>query len=268
MDPGATRKSAESFAARHADGPAPRTHGTLPDQLDPKCPQLVAAGSMGRKAAPLSSEACIAQRLPLIIAALPEALMTTTRIFLAGVLGAVAMFIWTAIAHMALPLGEAGVQNTTNDEALLSELKSTVKNGDGFYIYPSMGLPPDATHAQQSAAMEKYAEKLEKNPIRLFHLSSGRFASDEHGQIPDGRIRDRAWLRRFWRFGCSPKRASSRSAAGLGSFSPSGLWPRYRPTFRIGTGGASRRYTRHPTCLFRSSDFSWLVWLPRLCSAG
>jgi hypothetical protein len=93
---------------------------------------------------------------------------TGTRILLAGLLGAVAMFAWTSIAHMALPLGEAGVQNTTDDEALLSALKSTVKDKDGFYIYPSMGLPPDATHAQQSAAMEKYPEKLEKNPSGFF----------------------------------------------------------------------------------------------------
>lgn len=93
---------------------------------------------------------------------------TTTRILLAGILGAVAMFAWTAIAHMALPLGEAGVENTTDDEALLSAMKSTVKNKDGLYIYPTMGLPPDATHAQQSAAMEKYPEKLEKNPSGFF----------------------------------------------------------------------------------------------------
>ena len=93
---------------------------------------------------------------------------TTTRILLAGVLGAVAMFVWTAIAHMALPLGEAGVQNTMDDEALLTAMKSTVKDKDGLYIYPTMGLPPDATHAQQSASMEKYPEKLEKNPSGFF----------------------------------------------------------------------------------------------------
>jgi hypothetical protein len=93
---------------------------------------------------------------------------TTTRIFLAALLGAVAMFAWTAIAHMALPLGEAGVQNTMNDEDLLSGLKSTVKNKDGLYIYPSMGLPPDATHAQQAEAMKTYPEKLEKNPSGFF----------------------------------------------------------------------------------------------------
>ena len=33
-----------------------------------------------------------------------------TRIFLAALLGGIAMFIWTSIAHMALPLGEAGIR--------------------------------------------------------------------------------------------------------------------------------------------------------------
>src|SRR3954471_2736468 len=101
---------------------------------------------------------------------------TTTRIMLAGLLGAIAMFAWTSIAHMALPLGEAGVQNTMNDDDLLSALKSTVKNKDGLYIYPTMGLPPDATHSQQSAAMEKYPEKLEKNPsgFFIFHPAGSR----------------------------------------------------------------------------------------------
>src|SRR5256714_3198707 len=93
---------------------------------------------------------------------------TTTRILLAGVLGAVAMFVWTSLAHMALPLGEAGVQNTTDDSALLSELKSTVKNKDGLYIYPSMGVAPDATHEQRSEAMKSYEAKLEKHPSGFF----------------------------------------------------------------------------------------------------
>src|SRR2546423_11565313 len=101
---------------------------------------------------------------------------TGTRILLAGLLGAVAMFAWTAVAHMLLPLGEAGVANTVNDEGLLTELKSTVKNKEGLYIYPTMGLPPDATHAEQSAAMEKYAQKLEKNPsgFFIFHPAGSR----------------------------------------------------------------------------------------------
>ena len=95
--------------------------------------------------------------------------MTTTRIMLAGVLGAVAMFFWTSLAHMALPLGEAGVQEASNDDALLTAVESSVgKKGDGLYIYPSMGLGPDATHAQRNAAMNEYAAKLEKNPSGFF----------------------------------------------------------------------------------------------------
>jgi hypothetical protein len=101
---------------------------------------------------------------------------TTTRILLAGLLGAIAMFAWTAIAHMALPLGEAGVQNTMNDDELLSALKSTVKNKDGLYIYPTMGLGPDATHAQRSEAMHTYEEKLAKNPsgFLIYHPAGSR----------------------------------------------------------------------------------------------
>jgi hypothetical protein len=93
---------------------------------------------------------------------------TTTRIFFAALLGAIAMFAWTAIAHMALPLGEAGVQNTMDDEALLTAAKATVKDKDGLYTYPSMGLGPDATHAQLSEAMEKYPAQLEKHPSGFF----------------------------------------------------------------------------------------------------
>ena len=102
--------------------------------------------------------------------------MTTTKIFLAGVLGAVAMFVWTAIAHMALPLGEAGVQNTMEDEALLAALKANVKDKDGLYTYPSMGLGPDATHAQMSEAMKTFPAKLEKNPsgFFLYHPAGSR----------------------------------------------------------------------------------------------
>jgi hypothetical protein len=115
--------------------------------------------------------------------------MNGTRIFLAGVLGAVAMFVWTSIAHMALPLGEAGVQNTMNDDALLAALKSTVNDKDGLYIYPSMGLGPDATHAQRSEAMEKYTATLEKNPSGFFiyhpagsrPMKMGKFLGIEFG---------------------------------------------------------------------------------------
>src|SRR2546423_8616699 len=102
--------------------------------------------------------------------------MTTTKIILAGVLGAVAMFVWTAIAHMALPLGEAGVTELPKDEAVLSALESSAGKKSGLYIYPGMGLGPDATHQQRNAVMDKYVEKLEKNPsgFIIYHPAGSR----------------------------------------------------------------------------------------------
>jgi hypothetical protein len=44
------------------------------------------------------------------------------KILLAGFLGAVAMFIWTSIAHMALPLGEAGISEIPNEQAVLAAM--------------------------------------------------------------------------------------------------------------------------------------------------
>ena len=93
--------------------------------------------------------------------------MSATRIILAAILGGIAMFIWTSITHMALPLGEAGIGEIPNDEALLTAMQSSIGAKTGLYIFPAMGLGPNATHAQRSAAMKGYEARLEKNPSGL-----------------------------------------------------------------------------------------------------
>lgn len=100
----------------------------------------------------------------------------TKRIILAGVLGAIAMFIWTAIAHMATFLGEAGIGEIPNEEAVLSAMTSSIGTKKGLYTFPGMGLGPDATHAQKSEAMKGYEAKLEKNPsgLLVYHPAGSR----------------------------------------------------------------------------------------------
>ena len=100
----------------------------------------------------------------------------TKRIILAGVLGAIAMFIWTAIAHMITPLGEAGIKEIPNDEALLAAMQSSIGAKSGLYMFPGMGLGPDASHAQRNAAMKEYEAKLEKNPsgFMIYHPAGSR----------------------------------------------------------------------------------------------
>jgi len=52
--------------------------------------------------------------------------LSDRRILVAGVLGGIAMFVWTSIAHMALPLGEAGIGETRNESAVLGAIQSSM----------------------------------------------------------------------------------------------------------------------------------------------
>jgi hypothetical protein len=54
------------------------------------------------------------------------------RIFLAGLIGGIAMFIWTSIAHMALPLGEAGIGEMPNEAAVLNTMQSSIAEKSGL----------------------------------------------------------------------------------------------------------------------------------------
>ena len=66
----------------------------------------------------------------------------TKRILIAGALGAVAMFVWTSVAHMALPLGEAGIQQIDNEQPLLTAMQSTL-GAHGLYMFPRMNPGDD-----------------------------------------------------------------------------------------------------------------------------
>ena len=91
----------------------------------------------------------------------------TTRILLAGVLGGIAMFVWTSIAHMVLPLGEAGVSEIPQEPTVLSALHSSIGERPGLYVFPGFGLGPNPSHAAKSEAMKHMDEKLARNPSGL-----------------------------------------------------------------------------------------------------
>src|SRR4029077_19909660 len=78
----------------------------------------------------------------------PQEIIMTTRIILAGILGGIAMFIWTSIAHMVLPLGEAGIGAIPNEQAVLSALQAGLGDKSGLFIFPGFGLGPEATREQ------------------------------------------------------------------------------------------------------------------------
>jgi uncharacterized membrane protein YkgB len=99
------------------------------------------------------------------------------KIVLAGVLGGIAMFIWTSIAHMFLPLGEAGIAEIPNESAVLSAMQSNIGNQTGLYIFPGPGVGKNATRQEKNEAMKHMAEKMAANPsgILMYHAPGRPF---------------------------------------------------------------------------------------------
>ncbi|HWR15133.1 MAG TPA: hypothetical protein VN577_09900 [Terriglobales bacterium] len=93
--------------------------------------------------------------------------MTLKRVFLAGILGAVAMFAWNSIAHMATPLGELGISEIPNEHDVLASMQSNLGSAQGMYMFPGMGLPKGASQSQRRDAMTNYQERLDKYPSGL-----------------------------------------------------------------------------------------------------
>lgn len=89
------------------------------------------------------------------------------KILLAGILGGIAMFIWTTIAHLALPLGEAGIREIPNESAVLDAMRSNIGDQTGLYIFPGMGIGKNATHQERNEAMKQVAAKAASGPSGL-----------------------------------------------------------------------------------------------------
>jgi hypothetical protein len=90
------------------------------------------------------------------------------KILFAGILAGVVMFIWTSIAHMALPLGEAGIRGIPNELAVLSVMQSNIGDQTGLYIFPGAGVGKNATRQEKSEAMKHMGEKMAANPSGIF----------------------------------------------------------------------------------------------------
>jgi hypothetical protein len=100
------------------------------------------------------------------------------KILVAGILGGVVMFTWTSIAHMALPLGEAGIREIPNESAVLSAMQSTIGEQTGLYIFPGPGVGKNATRQEKNEAMKRMSEKIAANPsgILMYHAPGRAFA--------------------------------------------------------------------------------------------
>jgi hypothetical protein len=96
------------------------------------------------------------------------------KILVAGFLGAVVMFIWTFIAHMALPLGEAGISEIPNEQAVLAAMQSNIAEKSGLYFFPGLGVGPNANREEKNEAMKQEAAKTASGPSGLLVYNYAR----------------------------------------------------------------------------------------------
>ena len=95
----------------------------------------------------------------------------STRAFLAAILGGIAMFIWSFIAHDLLPLGETGMREFKDEAAMLDALKANLGDVRGLYHFPGHRADPNATRQEKSDAMKRAMEKATSGPsgLLLYH---------------------------------------------------------------------------------------------------
>jgi len=88
------------------------------------------------------------------------------------------MFAWTSIAHMALPLGEAGITEIPNESAVLNSMQSNIGDKAGLYIFPGLGLGENASREEKSQAMKGMQQRIAANPsgILMYHPPGRQFA--------------------------------------------------------------------------------------------
>ena len=96
------------------------------------------------------------------------------RILIAGVLGAVVLFLWGFVAHTMLPVGEMGMSQPQNEDAVLQAVQANLPT-PGIYVMPYL----NHDQMKDEAVANAWAEKAKANPY-----ASRR--ANVQGLSPDG----------------------------------------------------------------------------------
>ena len=61
---------------------------------------------------------------------------------------------------MALPLGQAGINEIPNESAVLGAMQSSIGDKAGLYIFPGLGVGKNATREEKSEAMKQMQQRI------------------------------------------------------------------------------------------------------------
>jgi hypothetical protein len=85
---------------------------------------------------------------------------------LAAVLGGLAFFAWSSVAHMFIGLGDVGINDIPNEPAVVNAIKTNITQ-PGLYRIPGFGLPSNATQAQKMAKMKDLVPAMKAGPVGI-----------------------------------------------------------------------------------------------------
>jgi hypothetical protein len=162
------------------------------------------------------------------------------RVLVAGLLGGVVFFLWGAVAHMALPIGEMGMKSATAEDPVIAALRDNLP-GEGVYMVP--GLAPEKM--SDEAAAKAYSAKAKANPNAfIVYQPVGRDGMDMGPQLAVQAASDIlsallvAWVLSLGALGFGTRVAA---ASALGLFSwltvsvPFWNWYRFTSGFTLGS---------------------------------
>ena len=85
---------------------------------------------------------------------------------LAAVLGGLAFFAWSSVAHMFIGLGDVGMSDIPNEPAVVGAIKANITQ-PGLYRVPGFGLGANATQAQKMAKLKDLAPAMKAGPVGI-----------------------------------------------------------------------------------------------------
>src|SRR5215468_1008036 len=114
------------------------------------------------------------------------------KVLLPGILGGLLVFVWSAIAHMVLPIGDMGFNGIPNNEdALLNAMKSNIQQS-GLYLLPGIDMSRKPAEAEMNAWQLKYEAGptafLVYHPTGVKAMSPGQLIRQALFQILGGLI--------------------------------------------------------------------------------
>ncbi|HYE44908.1 MAG TPA: hypothetical protein VEA44_03945 [Caulobacter sp.] len=91
------------------------------------------------------------------------------RILLAGLLGGLAMFIWSSLAHTVLPLGHIGINQLPGGSAAPAALQADAGQQAGLYMFPGVGAGLNPHEDEESRKQMMEAVKTSPSGIVIYH---------------------------------------------------------------------------------------------------